>query len=55
MNEIPLPGQLAQAIHEYLMGRPMREVEHLVAGLRQCAPAEQGNTASDRRAEKAGA
>lgn len=51
---ITVPAQLAQGIHEYLMTRPMREVEGLVAGLRQCAPPpEAGNTASDRKAEKA--
>lgn len=26
--------ELAQAIHDYLMTRPMREVEHLVIGIR---------------------
>jgi hypothetical protein len=36
MLEIPAP--LLQAIHDYLMTRPMREVETLVLDIRKCAP-----------------
>ena len=35
-----MPAELAQALHEYLMARPMREVEGLVVALRQAAPVE---------------
>lgn len=35
---IEIPAQLAQAIHDYLLTRPMREVEALVNALRQCQP-----------------
>lgn len=35
---IELPPELAQAIHEYLVTRPMREVEGMVNALRQCKP-----------------
>lgn len=38
MHEIP--SDLLQALHDYLMARPMREVEGLVAGIRQCKPKE---------------
>jgi hypothetical protein len=38
---IELPPELAQAIHDYLVSRPMREVEALVNALRQCKPKEQ--------------
>ena len=37
---IEIPAQLAQAIHEYLLTRPMREVEGLVNALRECKPKE---------------
>lgn len=39
-----LPNDLVQAIHDYLMGRPMREVEALVVAIRQAAqaPKEEG-------------
>jgi hypothetical protein len=35
-----LPAELAQSIHDYLITRPMREVEHLVLTLRQAKPVE---------------
>ena len=35
---IEMPPELAQAIHEYLLSRPMREVERIVAALRECKP-----------------
>lgn len=35
---IEIPPHLAQAIHDYLLTRPMREVEGLVNALRQCQP-----------------
>jgi hypothetical protein len=35
---IELPPELAQAIHDYLVTRPMREVEGLVNALRECRP-----------------
>ena len=41
MSDIPMvtiPRELAQALHSYLMDRPMVEVEHLVVGLRQAKP-----------------
>ena len=50
--EISVP--LANAIHDYLLSRPMREVEQIVAGLRgservtKPVETEDGNTASDR-------
>lgn len=37
---IEMPPELAQAIHEYLVARPMREVEGIVNALRQCKPKE---------------
>jgi hypothetical protein len=37
---IQLPPDLAQAIHDYLVTRPMREVEGLVNALRECRPQE---------------
>lgn len=37
-NKIAIPAQLAQAIHDYLLTRPMREVEGLVNALRECKP-----------------
>lgn len=38
MQNVSIPQQLAQAIHDYLVTRPMREVEGLVAPLRQAQP-----------------
>lgn len=38
MQNVSIPQGLAQAIHDYLMTRPMREVEGLVAPLRQAQP-----------------
>lgn len=35
MNKVTIPTELANAIHDYLMSRPMREVEAMVAALRQ--------------------
>lgn len=35
---IEVPPQLAQALHDYLVTRPMREVEGLVNALRECKP-----------------
>lgn len=37
-DAILIPANLAQAIHDYLLTRPMREVEALVNALRQCQP-----------------
>jgi hypothetical protein len=37
---IEVPPQLAQALHDYLLTRPMREVEPLVNALRECKPKE---------------
>lgn len=34
-----IPRELAQALHDYLMMRPMAEVEQLVAKLRTLKPA----------------
>ena len=42
MNVV-IPHVLAQAIHDYLMTRPMAEVETMVAGLRACQPEETSN------------
>lgn len=38
---LQLPPELVQAIHDYLMTRPMREVEALVAEVRKAKPVEQ--------------
>lgn len=38
MSKVTIPADLANALHEYLMTRPMREVEALVAALRQAEP-----------------
>lgn len=35
MKRIVIPQDLAQELHDYLMTRPMREVEPLVANLRR--------------------
>lgn len=35
---IAVPPELATAIHDYLVSRPMRETEGLVMALRQCQP-----------------
>ena len=40
-----------KAIHDYLLTRPMREVEGMVAAIRQAVPAKVENTASDRMEE----
>lgn len=40
MSKVTIPADLAQALHEYLMARPMREVEGLVVALRQAEPVE---------------
>lgn len=40
---IEIPQQLAQAIHDYLLSRPMREVEGLVNALRQCKPKDEAD------------
>lgn len=37
---LQLPTELVQAIHDYLMTRPMREVEALVTAIRNAKPAE---------------
>lgn len=37
MPEYIIPAGLMQAIHDYLMSRPMREVEGLVVELRKAA------------------
>ena len=36
--KVTIPADLAQAIHDYLTQRPMREVEPLVQALRQAEP-----------------
>lgn len=36
-----VPKELMQAVHDYLLSRPMREVEPLVSSLRECAEAQQ--------------
>lgn len=43
MKEVTIPADLAQALHEYLTTRPMREVEGLVVALRNAKPVEDGN------------
>jgi hypothetical protein len=35
---IEVPQTLLQALHDYLMSKPMIEVEQLVVGIRQCKP-----------------
>lgn len=37
---LQLPADLVQAVHDYLMTRPMQEVEALVVGLRKAKPVE---------------
>jgi hypothetical protein len=37
---LQLPADLVQAIHDYLMTRPMREVEELVFEVRKAKPVE---------------
>lgn len=37
---LQLPADIVQAIHDYLMTRPMREVEALVAAIRSAKPAD---------------
>ena len=37
---LQLPADLVQAVHDYLMTRPMREVEALVAEVRKAKPVE---------------
>jgi len=37
---LTIPAELAQSIHDYLVTRPMREVEALVVALRQAKPVE---------------
>ena len=37
---LQLPPDLIQAIHDYLMTRPMREVEALVTAIRTAKPVE---------------
>lgn len=34
-----IPQPLLQALHDYLITKPMSEVEQLVAAIRQCKPA----------------
>jgi len=36
MPNFEVPADLLQALHDYLVSRPMVEVEPLVARLRQC-------------------
>ena len=36
---LQLPSDLVQIIHDYLMTRPMREVEQIVLAIRQAKPA----------------
>jgi hypothetical protein len=37
---LQLPSDLVQAVHDYLMTRPMREVEALVNEIRKAKPVE---------------
>ena len=37
-QQVIISQQLAQALHDYLMTRPMGEVEGLALGLRQASP-----------------
>ena len=37
---VSIPADLAQAVHEYLLTRPMREVEGMVVALRQAEAAD---------------
>jgi len=39
-EQVTIPAELARAIHDYLVTRPMREVEGLVLALRQAKPAD---------------
>jgi hypothetical protein len=41
MSDLLIPAAFAQQLHDYLLGRPMGEVEPLVAGLRRLQPAPQ--------------
>jgi hypothetical protein len=41
MPNLLIPAAFAQQLHDYLLGRPMGEVEQLVGGLRQLRPAPQ--------------
>jgi len=47
---LQLPSDLVQAVHDYLMTRPMREVEALVTAIRTAKPSTPA-TAADRRSE----
>lgn len=38
MEQAIIPTRLASALHDYLLTRPMGEVEGLVVGLRQAKP-----------------
>lgn len=38
---VTIPRELAQALHDYLVQRPMMEVEALVVGLRQARVVEE--------------
>lgn len=40
---VEVPSGLAQAIHDYLASKPMREVEGMVNALRQCKPKDEGH------------
>jgi hypothetical protein len=42
-----VPADLLQALHDYLVQRPMREVEGLVTAIRTCKPAGPQETAED--------
>lgn len=46
MNLVPVNQELLRALHDYLMTRPMGEVEGLVVGLRQSVQAHQAQTAA---------
>lgn len=59
---ILVPTQLLQALHDYLMTRPMAEVEQMALSIRQCKtappveaapePADEAPKAAPRRASK---
>lgn len=46
MNPIPVNQELLRALHDYLMTRPMGEVEGLVVGIRQSMQTHQAQTAA---------
>lgn len=41
MNNYEIPKNLLQALYQYLMTKPMNEVENLVTGIRNCKPVDE--------------